>query len=92
VEAHTNVRELQEANFSKKKWGDVMNKKPGAFFVIADWKWPILERHLSQASYICHKFPGLTPDTLLLYIETQDLKALGIVIMAANNEAAKNEN
>jgi hypothetical protein len=64
-----------------------MSKKAG--IVIDGWKLSIFERHLSQAGYAYDKGPGLTPHTLILSVETESLEALGIVVKAANNEAAK---
>lgn len=57
-----------------------------AGIAIDDWKLPIFERHLS--GYVYEKGPGLTDDTLLLTVETDDMKALEKVVRAANAEAA----
>ncbi len=55
---------------------------------IDDWKLGIFERKLAAAGYAFTKGPGVTDDTLLLKVETDDLKALEIVVRAANTEAA----
>lgn len=59
-----------------------------AAIVIDDWKLPIFERRLSQAGYAYEKGPGVTDDTLVLTVETGDVKALETVVRAANTEAA----
>lgn len=60
-----------------------------AGIVIDDWKFPIFERHLSQAGYAYEKGPGLTVGTLLLTVKTENATALGQVVLAANKEAAR---
>lgn len=62
-----------------------------AGIAIDDWKLPIFDRHLSQAGHIYDKRAGVTKDTLLLTVETDDLRALETVIRAANTEAAKSK-
>ena len=59
-----------------------------AAIVIDDWKLPIFERHLAQAGYAYEKGPGLTANTLLLTVKTENVEALGVVVKAANTEAA----
>jgi hypothetical protein len=63
-----------------------------AAIIIDDWKSPIFERHLLQAGYSYEKRPGLTESTLLLTVETDDAKALGTVVRAANTEAVAASN
>ena len=60
-----------------------------AGIAIDDWKLPIFERHLTEAGYFYEKKTGVTKDTLLLTVETDDLAALEPVVVAANVEAAK---
>lgn len=60
-----------------------------AGIAIDDWKLFIFEEHLSKAGYIFTKHEGVTKDTLLLKVDTNDLKALGTVVRAANDEAGK---
>ncbi len=60
-----------------------------AAVMIDDWKLPIFERHLSQAGYVYQKGPGLTAGTLSLYVQTQDVVPLGVVVRAANEEARR---
>jgi hypothetical protein len=62
--------------------------KTRAAIAIDDWKLPIFERHLSQAGYAYARSVGVTPDTLFLYVETEQLEPLAIVVKAANDEAA----
>ena len=57
--------------------------------VLDYWKLPIFEHRLSQAGYIYEKGPGITKDTIILKVETEDVDALSIVIHEANCEAAK---
>jgi hypothetical protein len=58
-----------------------------AAIAIDDWKLPIFERHLSRAGYAYEKGDGLTPDTLHLYVVTDNMVALHGVVRAANDEA-----
>lgn len=60
-----------------------------AAIAIGDWKLRIFERHLKQAGYSWEQGAGLTSDTLFLYVETKDAKALETVVRAANAEAAR---
>lgn len=60
-----------------------------AAIAIDDWKLPIFERHFSQAGYAYEKGSGPTSGTLLLTVKTKNVEALGIVVMAANTEAAR---
>lgn len=57
---------------------------------IDEWKLPIFERRLSQAGYAYEKGVGLTADTLLLTVQAENIEALGVVVKAANTEAARN--
>lgn len=59
-----------------------------AGIAVDDWKLPIFERHLSKAGHVYEKGPGVTRDTLLLTVETDDVAALETVVRAANAEAA----
>lgn len=59
-----------------------------AAIAIDNWKLPIFERHLSQSGYSFENIGPLTPDTLILKVRTDNLEALGVVIKAANTEAA----
>lgn len=59
-----------------------------AGIAIDDWKLPIFNQHLVDAGYRYESGPGLTGDTLLLTVETDDAKALEAVVRAANTEAA----
>ena len=63
-----------------------MNK---AGIAIDRWKLPIFKRHLGGAGYVYEEGKGVTADTLMLYVYTDDLLALGRVVRAANNEAAR---
>ena len=56
---------------------------------IDDWKLPIFERHLAQAGYAYTKGPGVTADTRLLTVRTENAEALETVVRAANTEAAR---
>ena len=60
-----------------------------AGIAIDAWKLEIFERHLSQAGYAYEKSAGLTADTLMLCVETDNMIALEGVLRAANTEAAK---
>ncbi len=62
-------------------------KKAG--IAIDSWKLPIFERHLKQGGYTYQEGAGLTDDTRMLYVSTENLEALSVVVGAANIEAAK---
>jgi hypothetical protein len=50
---------------------------------------PIFERHLKQAGYAYEQGPGLTSDSLHIYVQTDNITALEVVIRAANNECVE---
>lgn len=56
---------------------------------IDPWKLEIFQRRLSQAGYAYEKGPGLTEESLHLYVTTENMEALEVVVRAANLEAAK---
>ncbi|HAM42111.1 MAG TPA: hypothetical protein DCS42_06925 [Nitrospiraceae bacterium] len=60
-----------------------------AAIAIDDWKLPIFDRHLSKAGHTYEMGPGVTEDTLLLTVESNDMAALEIVVRSANTEAAQ---
>lgn len=60
-----------------------------AAIAIDEWKLPIFERHLKQAGYAFENAGHLTAETLVLKVNTTNLAALGEVVKAANNEAAR---
>jgi hypothetical protein len=59
-----------------------------AGIAIDTWKLPIFDRHLTKAGYAFKQGPGITADTLLLTVTTENIEALGFVVRAANTEAA----
>lgn len=60
-----------------------------AGIAIDNWKLPIFERHLTEAGYSFEQCPGATPDMLFLRVDTISVEELGVVVRAANNEAAE---
>lgn len=56
--------------------------------VIDDWKLSIFERLLAQSGYQFRNAGLFTPGTLTLQVVTNNVEALGIVVKAANTEAA----
>lgn len=58
-----------------------------AAIVIDKWKLSIFAKHLRKAGYEFGKEPGLTPNMLILVVETNDQHALHEVVKAANHEA-----
>jgi hypothetical protein len=62
-------------------------KKAG--IAIDEWKLSIFERRLTQAGYTFKNAGLLADEMLLLQVETTNVEALGIVIKAANDEAAR---
>lgn len=59
-----------------------------AGIAIDRWKLPIFQRHLARAGY---QFTEgvFTSETLILTVDTADVEALGLVVKAANEEAAR---
>jgi hypothetical protein len=60
-----------------------------AAIAIDEWKLPIFERRLQHAGYSWTNAGHLTTGTLVLTVETTNLEALGVVVKAANDEAAR---
>lgn len=60
-----------------------------AAIAIDSWKFPIFERHLKQSGYKFEKVQGVTRGTMILTVNTENIEAMGEVVKAANNEAAK---
>ena len=56
--------------------------------VVDTWKVPIFTRHLQQNGYTWEDHPGVTSDTRLLTVKTENRHALEIVLRTANSEAA----
>lgn len=59
-----------------------------AGIAIDDWKLPIFTAHLREAGYTFKTRPGVTADTLLLTVETDNGIALQKVVESANRECA----
>ena len=61
--------------------------------VIDKWKLEIFTKVLNEAGYVFTRKPGLTKDTLILYIEIPDdeVAKLSDVVVVANNRAAKSK-
>ena len=59
-----------------------------AGIAIDKWKLPVFAKHLATAGYSYTEHAGVTDDTLMLKVETNDLEALGSVAQAANDECA----
>lgn len=57
--------------------------------VVDDWKLPIFRRRLAGARYQYTDAGGLTPNTTLLTVETDDLSALSVVVQAAQKECSE---
>lgn len=62
-----------------------------AAIAIDKWKLPIFERHLTQAGYVYRKGDGVTFDTALLFVSTENPVALEAVVRAANAEAIRSK-
>lgn len=60
-----------------------------AGIAIDTWKLAIFTRHLEQSGYEFTQGAGIAPDTLMLYVVTDNAQALQAVLRAANTEAAK---
>ena len=60
-----------------------------AAIVIDSWKYEIFDRNLKQSGYDFEEAPTLAKGTRTLLVKTDNLTALGYVVQAANDEAAK---
>lgn len=60
-----------------------------AGIVIDYWKLSIFESHLKRAGYAYTVGPGLTTETQLITVVTEDVKALAAIVRSANRAAAK---
>lgn len=60
-----------------------------AAVVIDSWKLSIFKRRLAHAGYTFTEHPGLTPATLALTVEFEDVDQLTEVIRAAQLECAE---
>ena len=56
---------------------------------IDDWKLPVFKRRLTEADFTFEQRVGVTPDTLMLYVETKEFNRLGCVIEDAAAECAR---
>lgn len=56
---------------------------------IDKWKLPIFAKHLATAGYSYAENAGVTDDTLILQVETDNLEALGYVVQAASDECER---
>jgi len=54
---------------------------------IDSWKLQIFTRRLTNAGIQFTTGPGVSADTMALYVETDDVKTVAEVCMAANTEA-----
>ena len=60
-----------------------------AGIAIDGWKLEIFERHLKGCGYEYEVGPGVTRDTLLLQVQTENLNALAELCKRANIECAR---
>lgn len=60
-----------------------------AAIAIDTWKLPIFSRILVAKGYHYTEGPGLSPGTLLLTVETDNMQALAQTVLACNKEAAR---
>lgn len=67
-----------------------MSDQKKAVIAIDKWKLPIFSRILVEKGYHYTEGPGLTKDMLFLYVQTDNLQALGQTVLVCNKEAAKN--
>jgi hypothetical protein len=58
-----------------------------AGIAIDNWKLSIFERRLTNAGFSFKKNGGLTADTMVLTVESNNLERLAEVVKAANGEA-----
>ena len=56
---------------------------------VDNWKLPIFRKQLTDAGYVYTDGGALTHDTTLLTVETDDITALGKVLVACQAEAAR---
>ena len=68
---------------------EVIMQKAG--IMLDDWKLPIFKKALGDAGFEYEQSPGITEDTLLLTVKTDDLHVLSLIVQKANNDAAKSK-
>ncbi len=59
-----------------------------AAIAIDTWKLSIFKKHLKKSGFAFAQGPGVTPDTLMLKVETEDTLSLQKVVTDANTECA----
>ena len=60
-----------------------------AGIAIDAWKLDIFTKRLTDAGYTFERGPGLVADTLMLYVITDDLPKLAVVVKEANTQCAR---
>ncbi len=60
-----------------------------AAIAIDSWKLPIFKKMLKAAGYSFDKHPGVTDDTLILTVETDDVQKLTVVVAKANRASSQ---
>lgn len=60
-----------------------------AGIAIDTWKLDIFTKRLTDAGYTFEQGPGLVSNTLMLYVITDDVPKLGVVVKEANEEARR---
>ena len=60
-----------------------------AAIAIDDWKLEIFGRHLKEGGFKYEITNGVTPDTLLLCVETEEVDALNSTVVQAQTEASR---
>lgn len=62
---------------------------PQVGIAIDAWKLPIFERYLTAGGFTYTQGPGLTADSLHLYVRTSEIQTLAEYVRKANAAAAK---
>jgi hypothetical protein len=57
-----------------------------AAIIIDSWKLPMFKRNLDKAGYAFTQADGLTPDTLILSVETTNINGLNDLVIKAQKE------
>ena len=87
--AQKKIKQYQQDNQFLSPWETLLKMKKAAI-VIDDWKLPIFEQHLTEASFEFKQGLGVTEDTMVLTVEFEEdrFNDLSLLVRAANTKAA----
>ncbi len=60
-----------------------------AAIALDNYKLPVFQKHLEEAKFTYEVTEGITPGTLTMFVETENVNILRMVVENANTEASK---